>query len=121
MRPPGTTQILLALACAVCAAAIAALPGPGASANPNADAADIVSALSLAPKAVTAWERARGERHKACAPPETLPGLGFKLTKTPACPARRTVRPATGHSSRLTPSPARSLSPHLGVTMTSSG
>lgn len=98
------TPILLTIACAVCAAAIAALPGPAASANSSADAGKIVSALSLVPKAVTAWEQAAGQqaggqqaggqrtagrRRGSCAPPVALPALGLKpVLLGPACPRR---------------------------------
>lgn len=56
MRPPGTTTILLAVACALCAAAIAAVPGPATRTPDSKASAEIVSALALAPQAVSSWE-----------------------------------------------------------------
>jgi hypothetical protein len=129
MRPRAMTPILLTVACVVCAAAIAALPGPGANANRKADAAKIVSALSLVPKAVTSWDktakeqqakerqareqRAKAER-KACARPAAVPPVGLKLTEPPGCAAPVTVPAAA-------PTPVRTVTPRPGETVAPPG
>ena len=113
MRPPGFTLILLTVACAICAAAIAALPGPGAPQGNSADAAKIVSALSIVPKAVTSWEKSAKEqtakekaekaaeeraakekaakeakeKAAACAHSATSPELGLEPAKPAVCPS----------------------------------
>jgi hypothetical protein len=112
MRPPGFTLILLTVACAICAAAIAALPGPGAPRGNSADAAKIVSALSIVPQAVTSWEKtakekaaeqkaakekaarakaaqekAAKEKAAACARSATSPELGLEPATPAACPS----------------------------------
>ncbi|MGH3167614.1 MAG: hypothetical protein ACRDN0_17210 [Trebonia sp.] len=79
---------MLTVACAVCAAAIAALPGPAAPANGGADAAKIVSALSLVPQAVTSYDKTVKDHHKACARPVTLPPVALKLAAPRNCAAR---------------------------------
>jgi hypothetical protein len=106
------TPILLTVACVVCAAAIAAVPGPGANANRQADAAKIVSALALVPKAVTSYDKTAGERtagersangrspksghtrkpsgktgQRVCVPAAVVPPAGLALAEPPGCAA----------------------------------
>jgi hypothetical protein len=135
MRRRAMTPILLTVACVACAAAIAALPGPGANANRQADAARIVSALALVPKAVTSYDKTAGERpvksghkpkkavktaktaktakagqkskagQKACGRAAVVPPAALALAGTPGC-AAITSMPAPIPNAVRTPAPA---------------
>lgn len=125
MRAPATTTILLAVACALCAAAIAAVPGP-ATRTPNSKAsAEIVSALALAPQAVSSWEdtakkqaakaKAKAKKNTTCPPSSAKPKIEppdevIVTPKTSGCSGSTT----TGGTAR---SPKKAALPEVAGTV----